>query len=82
MNCKEVTDFLSEYLDGTLPLRQRLAFKLHLLLCRDCRGYLDSYTATIKLTRSLRQHEALQDISPIPIGLVQAILAAHRQDGS
>ncbi len=77
MNCREVTDFLSDYLDGALPLRQRIAFKLHLLLCRDCRRYLDSFATAVKLTRSLGVRSAAVDNAPIPEALVQAILAAR-----
>ena len=55
MSCQEVTEFLADFLDGELPLRQRLVFRLHLLMCPDCRRYLDSYAATIRLTlRSVR----------------------------
>ena len=77
MNCREVADFLSDYLDGALPLRQRLMFRLHLLVCRDCRRYLESFAATVELTHSLGERPAEEDNSPIPEALVQAILAAR-----
>jgi predicted anti-sigma-YlaC factor YlaD len=80
MNCKDVAEFLSDYLDGELPLRQRLTFKLHLLLCRDCRRYLQSFAATIKLTQSLGKQSATEDDPPVPKALVQAILAARGKD--
>ena len=79
MNCREVADFLSDYLDGALPLRQRLMFRLHLLVCRDCRRYLDSFAATVKLTHSLGERSTDEDDSPIPEALVQAILAAREE---
>jgi predicted anti-sigma-YlaC factor YlaD len=77
MNCREVTQFLSDYLDGELPLRQRLTFKLHLLLCPDCRRYLQSFATTIKLTRSLGKRAASDSDPPIPKALLEAILAAR-----
>ena len=52
-------------------------FRLHLLVCRDCRRYLDSFAATVKLTHSLGERPAEEDNSPIPEALVQAILAAR-----
>jgi len=82
MNCRDVTEFLSDYLDGELPLRQRLTFKLHLLLCRDCRRYLRSFATTIKLTQSLGERSADDDEPPIPKSLVQAILAARGTDAT
>jgi predicted anti-sigma-YlaC factor YlaD len=77
MNCREVADFLSDYLDGALPPRERLMFRLHLLVCRDCRRYLDSFAATVKLTHSLGERPTGEDNSPVPEELVQAILAAR-----
>lgn len=76
MNCREIADFLSDYLDASLPLRQWLVFRLHLLGCRDCRRYLASFAATIKLARSLRK-TAAEDVSQVPEALVRAILAAR-----
>jgi predicted anti-sigma-YlaC factor YlaD len=79
MNCKEVTDFLSAYLDGTLPLRQRLIFRLHLLFCRHCRNYLNSFAETVRLVRAQRDAASDHENEPIPEPLVQAILAARRE---
>ena len=82
MNCREVADFLSDYLDGSLPLRQRLVFKLHLLLCRDCRRYLESFAGTVELTHSLGKPSQAGDNSAIPESLVQAILAARGNEAT
>jgi len=82
MNCREVTDFLSDYLDGALPLWQQLVFKLHLLGCRDCRRYLASFSATIKLARSLGNRSPVENNLPIPNALVQAILAARTNEAT
>jgi predicted anti-sigma-YlaC factor YlaD len=77
MSCQEVTELLADYLDGQLPLRQRIVFRLHLLMCRDCRRYLGSYAATIRLTRALGANSAVDDCAPVPEELVRAILAAR-----
>ncbi|WP_298860612.1 zf-HC2 domain-containing protein [uncultured Gimesia sp.] len=37
--CKEVSKLISESLDRKLPLRQRIALKMHLVLCRFCRRF-------------------------------------------
>lgn len=34
--CGEVHEHLTEYLDGAMPLRRRLAYRIHLLLCHAC----------------------------------------------
>jgi predicted anti-sigma-YlaC factor YlaD len=77
MSCQEVTEFLADYFGGQLPLRQRIVFRLHLLMCRDCRRYLDSYAATIRLTRALGAKSSADDLAPVPEELVRAILAAR-----
>lgn len=79
MTCNEVLDFLNDYLDGALPWRQRLAFNLHILLCRHCRRYLASYLETMRLTRTL-ENEPSSQLTPVPEELLQAILAARRAD--
>ena len=77
MTCKEVLDFLGDYLEGSLPWRQRLAFNVHLLLCRHCRRYLASYLETMRLTRA-SENELTSEMQPVPDELLQAILAARR----
>lgn len=39
LTCKEVTHLISESLDRDLPLRQRMAMRLHLLMCKFCLRY-------------------------------------------
>ena len=51
LTCRDVHDLGSDYLDGTLPRRQRLAMRLHLALCRNCRHYLDQLRRTAALVR-------------------------------
>ena len=74
MTCKEVNEFLADYLDGTLPWRQRLSFNVHLMICQHCRQYMASYAATIRVTKSLGQVAEQQ----VPDELVRAILTARR----
>jgi hypothetical protein len=37
--CEEVTRLKSESMDSALPIRQRLAIKIHILFCQWCRKY-------------------------------------------
>lgn len=39
-SCHEVQSELTEYLEGALPLRRRVAIWIHLQLCRVCAGFL------------------------------------------
>ncbi len=73
MSCQKLLEFLTEYVDGQLPMSQRLAFELHLAICRDCRSYLHNFKATIAATK-----QASNDVTDMPEDLVKAILNSRR----
>jgi anti-sigma factor RsiW len=80
MNCREFTEFLHEYLLGTLPAGERAEFDKHLAECPWCVAYLDSYRKTIQLEQAALA--APEDAPPpgnAPEELVQAILRARRR---
>ena len=81
ITCRELEEFVVGYLDGTLPSRQRFVFKLHLLVCRECRDYLASYTQAIALGKAVFRHsdEQVPEEVPeeVPEDLVRAILVAR-----
>ena len=78
MNCRELSEFLMAYLDGELPAGARDEFEFHVRGCEACFDYLDSYRATIALTRAACAEEAPAP-DDAPEALVQAILAARRR---
>ena len=39
LNCEKASQLASKEMDEKLPLRQSLALKLHLLLCRGCSNF-------------------------------------------
>lgn len=73
MTCQELIEFLTDYLDGQLPLSQRLAFELHLTLCPDCRSYLHNFKTTIAAAK-----QAGDEAAEMPEDLVKAILNSRR----
>lgn len=75
LTCRQIIDFVQAFLDGELPPRERTIFELHLTICPDCVNYLRSYQATQALTKLAAEDES--EMSPIPEGLIQAILAAR-----
>ena len=40
ITCKQLNDIASDFLDGELSLRKRLAIWLHRVMCTDCSRYL------------------------------------------
>jgi anti-sigma factor RsiW len=78
MNCREFTEFLHEYLGGTLPAEEVAEFEKHLAECPWCVAYLDSYRKTIQLERAaLAAPEDAPPPADAPEELVQAILRAR-----
>lgn len=80
ITCRELEDFISDYLEGGLPFRKRFVFKLHLAFCRECRDYLASYRKAMALGKAVLRitNESLPE--DIPEALVRAILAARGRD--
>lgn len=72
LTCQELINFLTDYLDGQLPLSQRLAFELHLSLCHDCRSYLHNFKTTIAAAK-----QSTDGTAEIPEDLVKAILKSR-----
>jgi hypothetical protein len=50
-SCPEVQENLTEYLEGTLPLRKRLGIWLHLLHCRLCEALRQALLALPGLSK-------------------------------
>jgi anti-sigma factor RsiW len=75
LTCREMTDFLADYLDGRLALTERHLFERHLAECPDCVTYLRSYAETIRVARGTRKDDALP--GGMPDDLIRAILAAR-----
>jgi len=77
MTCRDVTDVLDRYLDGDLSARQRLFLRVHLLGCRDCRNYLQSYELTTRAAKAAMLDLDGPPPAQMPEELVRAILASR-----
>ena len=53
MDCDELVELVTEYLDGTMSRRERKHLERHLDECRGCRAYLEQMRETIRLTGML-----------------------------
>lgn len=58
MTCKQVVDLVTDYLEGSMSLRTRLRFHLHLGICLGCRTYLKQMKDTIHTLGHLPQEPA------------------------
>ena len=55
LNCREITERASDFLDATLPWHVRLQVRLHLMMCRFCREYVRQMTLVVRSLRRLPQ---------------------------
>ena len=79
LTCREVADFLADYLAGELGADDRSLFEEHLADCPECVAYLRSYADTIRLARNAWGEPDDPVPASVPEGLVRAILAARRR---
>jgi anti-sigma factor RsiW len=47
MDCNEVVELVTAYLDGSLDLEDRARFDAHLLECDGCENYLQQFRSTV-----------------------------------
>ncbi len=76
LTCREFEEFIISYLDGDLPLAQSRVFKMHLLMCRECREYLDAYKRSIELNQSFLKDSEDSIPESVPDTLIKAIVSS------
>ena len=47
MTCRELSEIVTDYLEGAMPLRDRIRFDLHLAVCPECRRYVEQMKQTV-----------------------------------
>jgi anti-sigma factor (TIGR02949 family) len=78
LTCQEILDFLMQYLDGELPPEVKAHFEAHLAVCPPCISYMETYRVATSLCKRACAEET-HSCQEVPEELVQAILAARRQ---
>ena len=78
MTCRELADFIADYLSGTLPAETRAQFERHMGVCTNCVTYLDGYKTTVEIGRRAFADPDAPVPDTVPEELVKAILAARR----
>ena len=63
LSCRELTELVTDYLEGQLSFPQRARFQIHVAMCRNCHRYLRQIRMTIRTLAKLRG-----ETSPTGIG--------------
>jgi len=71
LSCQELVELVTEYLEGSLPPRERTRFEMHLCYCEPCRAYLRQMREMTRLAGRLPEEA-------IPATTKEALLHAFR----
>jgi anti-sigma factor RsiW len=58
MQCRELVELVTEYMEGALPAEDRARFEAHLASCPGCLAYLQQMRVTIRVIGRLRERGA------------------------
>jgi anti-sigma factor RsiW len=74
-SCQDVQTHLTEYADGSLPMRRRVGIWIHLRLCKACARFLRGMKALPGLAkRALAPPEGTPEEAAVALAEVQATL--------
>jgi anti-sigma factor RsiW len=77
MTCQELTEVLTDYLEGVMPREDRERFEAHLAICDGCVNYVDQMRQVIATVHELRPDEVE---ATAPDDLLDAFRAWKRGD--
>ena len=55
--CRELVEVITDYLEGSMPARERARFEAHLAGCDACTAYVEQMRITIRLTGRLDERD-------------------------
>ncbi len=71
LTCKQMTELVTDYVEGHLGLRDRIAFRMHLGMCSHCRRYVRQMKETVTTLGELVPE-------PIPADVQAELMACFR----
>jgi predicted anti-sigma-YlaC factor YlaD len=82
LKCRDMAELATAWLEGALPLRTRLAARLHLWLCEACRNYVDQLRRTMRFLSAIPPREPPDNENEI-MTMVEALRRERgaRRDG-
>jgi anti-sigma factor RsiW len=79
ITCKEFENFILDYLDGNLTVRQQTVFEWHMRICSECREYLAAYQRAMELGHAVLPSPDNPIPDDVPEDLIKAILEARNR---
>lgn len=75
MDCKEVLDNLSNYVDGDVTAELRAALEEHIAMCRRCRVVFDTTGKALKIVLDVEPFEVPLAVSARLYARLEKVLA-------
>jgi anti-sigma factor RsiW len=69
--CVDFVELATEYLEGSLPVDQRVIVERHLAFCSPCVDYLEQMRVVIRTTGALREDD-------VPKPVMDSLMEAFR----
>ena len=69
MNCIQLVELVTDYLEGSMPAEQRARFDEHIAGCDGCTTYLEQFLFTIRLTGMLTEEQIAPDARDTLLGV-------------
>ena len=70
-SCQDIAELITDYLEGSFTVTQRLRFQMHMGLCFACRNYLRQMKYTVAILRKL-------PAEPVPPHMKEQLLKRFR----
>ena len=77
LKCREITELANGYLEHELPFMQRAQFRLHIMMCKHCRRYMDQLARTVKLLGAARRTEIAASVEDNLVRLLKEQRQSH-----
>jgi len=69
INCQELTEMVTDYVEDRMNPEVRLDFEKHVSLCRHCRAYLDQMQTTTELVGKMPDEPVPEKVMSEMLGL-------------
>lgn len=81
--CKDLAVIASDYIDGELPVLQKMSVRMHLMMCRHCRTFIGNLRASSNLLSAHSSGKADEEfLRRIDERVAEALLSVGKNKGS
>lgn len=62
LSCQQVTEIITDYVEGRLSFGERLRVQMHLGMCHRCRAYLRQMKMTVRTLGKMPHEDIPEDV--------------------